>query len=231
MQFADHRSRRLAGGASLLVGPALILAGFAMQPGTDPEAAAWVADVAAAPGRAAASLTLVAIGTAVSLFAYLSLVHMLRERRPVLGDVGGALAIVGGASMLALMGAAIAEVEAIRELAGAASAETLVDAIDSSVAMGTLFVGAILGTVGVIVLAAGLYAAQTTPWPLSIGLGLGSLVLALGMFGFQSFAWVIVGAAITFLAMGGIGIQLIAETDEDWEHAPTFQGFRPVTGS
>lgn len=230
MQFADNRSRRLAGGTSLILGPGLMLTGWAISPTSGGDQTQWVADMAAAPAQGALGITFVIAGATLMVFAFLSLVHLLREHEPVWGDVGGALAIIGGVVSAAMMGLALAEIEVIRELGAGASTVALIDTIEGSAAVTTVYVVGLLRVVGMLMLAYALYESRTAPRPLTLTFAAGVIVETTGIFIF-SFPVIIVGTALLFIGLAGMGVLLITESDEDWEHAPTFDGFRPITGT
>jgi hypothetical protein len=40
----------------------------------------------------------------------------------------------------------------------------------------------------------------------------------------------IVGAAFLLVGLGSIGRLVLTESDEDWEHTPEYEGFRPLAG-
>lgn len=223
MTYSEGRSRRRAAGICLIAGPGLVLAGAAIFPSLAADQEDWVADIAAAGTRGAAGSALVIVGLALSVLAYMALVHLLREHRPLAGDIGGALAIVGAALMTGLLGMSLAEVEVIRHLGSSAETAAVIDAIDESPAAIVMFVGTLLLPLGLVVLSIALARARTTP-PLVAGLlGVGAVVFFVGNFGFLPL--LIAGSAAMFVATALIGMQLLAETDREWEHVPQFRGF------
>lgn len=224
MRSSEHQLRRRAAGICLIAGPGLILAGWSMFPSISDDQEAWVADVAAASTRSAAGLALIIVGVALSVVAYMGLVHLLREHRPIAGDFGGAIAIVGTVLMGAMAGLALAEVEVIRHLGASADTAAIIDDIDGSAAASVVWAGPVFATIGLLVLATGLARAQTTP-PLMAGLlAAGTLVHAVGWV-LTSVAVIVVGSALMFVALAYIGAQMLLETDEEWEHVPQFHGF------
>jgi len=224
MPFADRRFRRLASAICLILGPGLLLVGWAMFPSVDSDNTVWVADIAAEPDRAATGLSLVIVGIALSLVGYLALVHLVREQHAMLGDIGGGLALVGTAALGALMGLELAMIESIRHLGSSAETVTLIEAIGDSGAVVPLWVAPFASTFGLVALGVALIWARTMPMAYGALLALGTVVQFLGFFVVPSMALVIVGFASMFLAQAGIGVQLLRETDEEWDHAPTYAG-------
>jgi hypothetical protein len=81
-------------------------------------------------------------------------------------------------------------------------------------------------TVGMVVLAYGLYMARAVHWSTAGALGAGAVVLQVAFFVGNTSGWFIVAAAILFVGFVTIGRMVLTETDEDWEHTPEFRGFR-----
>ena len=38
------------------------------------------------------------------------------------------------------------------------------------------------------------------------------------------------GAAVSLIGFGSVGMMVLAETDEEWEHTPEIEGFRALPG-
>lgn len=227
MHFSDAHSRRLIGGLCLILGPALILIAWSTNPSFDNDTAGWVSDVADEPARWAFGVALMAVGAAVSVIGYLALVHLLREHKPLIGDAGGALAVGGTVLLGAVVGVGLAEVEAIRHLGDSEATASMIEAIDDSAASAVLYAGTLLMTVGLLMLAYGLFMARTAPRALAALFGIGAATQAAGALAFIG-PVAIAGSALVFVALGGIGAQLLRETDEAWEHAPVYEGFHTV---
>jgi hypothetical protein len=86
-----------------------------------------------------------------------------------------------------------------------------------------------LFAVGMIVVGMGLYAACAVPWWMAAFFAAGAVMLTLaGVLG--SNALDIIGAAFLFVGLGSVGLQILGETDADWEHTPEYRGFRPLAG-
>lgn len=224
MPYADRRFRRLASAFCLITGPGLVLVGWAMFPSVDADNTVWVADIADEPDRAATGIALVIVGITVSLVGYMALVHLVREQHALLGDIGGGLAVVGTAAIGALMGLELAMIESIRHLGSSAETVALIEAIGESSAAVPLWVAPLVSTLGLVVLGVALMWARTAPMAYGALLALGAVVQLVGFFVVPSMALVIIAFAAMFVAQAGIGIQLLMETDEEWDHAPTYVG-------
>lgn len=231
MSFSEQRSRRIAAGVCLVAGPGLALAGWAMFPSVADPNADWVSDIAAEPSRASAGMAIAIVGVTLSILGYMALVHLLRERQPLTGDIGGAMAIIGTAVMAALMGLVLAQVEAIRQLGDSTETIAVIDAIDESSAALVLWLAPILATVGLAVLAVGLVRAHTAPPLFAALFGFGAVIQFVGLFLATSMPVVIVGSAAMFAGLAAIGMQLLMETDEEWEHVPAFEGFHRASAA
>lgn len=230
MSFSDQHSRRLAAGSALIAGPGLALVGWSLVPSVEGDNAKWVGEIAGASTRAATGLVLVIVGLTLSVLAYLSLVHLLRERQPFAGDVGGALAVIGTVLMVALLGGFLVHVESVQHLGDSAETVALVEAAyDGS--LGLFGIGPVLATVGLLVLAVGLFRAHSVPPLVAVLLGFGAVVQPVGFILVESLAVGIAGTASLFLALAAMGVQLLTAPDREWEHAPVFHGFHRVSAT
>ncbi len=155
----------------------------------------------------------------------MALVHLVREQHALMGDIGGGLAVVGTALIGALMGLELAMIESIRHLGSSAETVTLIEAIGDSSATIPMWVAPFAGTLGLVLLGLALIRARTAPVAYGALLALGAIVQLLGFFVVPSMVLVIVAFAAMFVAQAGIGVQLLRETDEEWDHAPTYAGY------
>ncbi len=84
---------------------------------------------------------------------------------------------------------------------------------------------------GMVLLAAGLYRARAVQSAMALSIAAAAALLAAGA-GFESEILAIVGAAVMLVGLGGTGLTVLKETDEDWEHTPEHRGgFRPLAGT
>ncbi|MGE4425346.1 MAG: hypothetical protein AB7G37_02710 [Solirubrobacteraceae bacterium] len=84
--------------------------------------------------------------------------------------------------------------------------------------------------VGMVVLAIGLYRARAVQSTVALMLAAGAVVLALAAI--TTTEWLaFVGVAAMLVGLGSIGMMVLGETDEEWEHTPEVQGFRALPGA
>lgn len=224
----EHHVRKMIGGVALIVAPIFGLVGMVTTPRMDSTESQWLSNLAAGTDRAWWGLALGALGLALGLFAILALAHMLRERAPAFGDVGGAAAMIG----LALSGVFLGFVAMATELARssvdiAAAAKVLDDATTNPIAILAIG-GTLLFSVGLLVLAVGLFRTEGAPVFSAIGIGLFAVGSAIGYLTFST-PVVAVAFAVLAVALAPLGWQVVRESDEAWEHTPRFEGFRAQT--
>lgn len=220
----EHHLRKQIGGAALILAPLAGLVGVIASPGLDSNELEWIANLAAGTDRAWIGSLLGLASVALGVFAVLALAHLLRERAPEYGDVGGAMALIGLVLATVYFGmVAMANEMARSAVAEATSAQLVNDALTSPLGVASLF-GSLLFPVGLIVLAVGLYRAQAAPMPSAVGLGLFAVAAAVGYLAFST-PLLVAGFAVLTAALAPLGWQVLREADEAWEHTPRFRGF------
>ena len=206
--------------------PMLFVASDSIWPVTSTEASDILKDATGATGRVYAAMLLALVGFVLLAGAVIGLAHMLHERQPGLALVGGALGLAGIVANAAVFGAA----GLLLSEAPERNATVMTGLIDDLMARAApAFIVGLLLSAGVIVLAVGLQKARAVaPWS---AYGLGIAALAIGVASPLALKPVIVIAdVVLFVALGSIGLQIINETEEEWEHTPEFHGYRaPVT--
>jgi hypothetical protein len=125
-------------------------------------------------------------------------------------------------------GVSLMEWQMVRGGADSAQMTALLDRFMHTTGTEVFFFFSLAFTVGLIVLALGLYQAHFVHWSTAVALGAGAVVLQIAFFVGNTSAWFIIAAAILFVGFVTIGRMVLAETDEDWEHTPEFRGFRPA---
>lgn len=221
----EHHLRKQIGGAALIVAPALGLIGALVSPALDSDELDWIGNLAAATDRAWIGTILGVASIALGVFAVLALAHMLRERAPEYGDLGGAMALIGMVLATIYFGmAAMANEMARSALAEGTAAQVVNDALTSPVGVASL-IGGLLFPAGLLVLAVGLYRAQAAPALSAIGLGLFAVAMAVGYLAFST-PLLVAGFVVLTAALAPLGWAVLKEGDEAWEHTPTFRGFR-----
>ena len=82
---------------------------------------------------------------------------------------------------------------------------------------------------GMVILAIGLYRARAVQFTAALMIAVAALLLAGGA-GFESEILGMLGSAVMLVGLGGGGWTVLRESDEDWEHTPEHEGFRPLAG-
>lgn len=214
--------RRLAA-ASLLLAPALILAGLVVAPWEEERTSAgYLEAVAGAPGRAQASALLLHFGYLLLVPCVWALANLLQRRAVVLGNIGlllGTLGAIGNSGVVLLDYTDVMLVERL-PLAQA------VELYDHQQGLWGFAVAAITGfplmVLGLLCLFVGLWRAGVLPWWSLAAVPAG---IAAG----AAFS----GAAGAVLTFGGfcallayVGVRIATMRDESWgrgelEHRPT----------
>ena len=221
----EHHLRKQIGGAALILAPVVGLIGAIVSPALASDELDWIGNLAGGTDRAWTGAILGVASIALGVFAVLALAHMLRERAPEYGDLGGAMALIGMVLATIYFGmVAMANEMARSTLADGTAAQLVNDALTSPVGVVSL-IGALLFPMGLVVLAVGLYRAQAAPVLTAIGLGLFAVAMAVGYLAFST-PLLVAGFAVLTAALAPLGWAVIKETDEAWEHTPTFRGFR-----
>ena len=82
---------------------------------------------------------------------------------------------------------------------------------------------------GVVILALGLYRARAIQSTWALCLAAGAVLLAIGGMAESEFL-AFAGAAVSLVGFGSVGMMVLSETDEEWEHTPEIEGFRAMPG-
>jgi len=224
-----HHFRKTIAGLCMVLAPLLLLVGVVIHPETGTEAASTIAAAADDPDTWYAAHLIVLISLVLAVPAVLGLMHMLREREVALGHVGGGLGMLG---ILAFVG--IVAIEGFAGWQAGAGNRTEMVALfermnDSAGVVIPFYVMSFGFAIGMLCLALGLYRARAVQSWTTVVIGLSAVLLAIA-FPTASELLSIVGAALLFVGLGSVGRMVLAESDEDWEHTPEHQGFRPLAG-
>ena len=223
-----HHFRKTVAGLCMILAPALFLVSAILAPSSDNDAGAILGAIADHTDRFFISTAFGIAGSVLLVPALLGLMHMLRERQVALGHVGGGLALLGSLMFMLFWGVSLMEWQMVRGDADPAQMTALLDRFMHTTGTEVFFYFSLAFTVGMIVLALGLYRAHAVPWSTAGALGAGAVVLQVAFFVGNTAAWFIVATAILFVGFATIGRTVLTETDEDWEHTPEFRGFRPA---
>jgi hypothetical protein len=223
-----HHFRKTVAGLCMILAPALFLVSAILAPSSDNDAGAILGAIADHPDRFFVSTAFGIAGSVLLVPALLGLMHMLRERQVALGHAGGGLALLGSLMFMLFWGVSLMEWQMVRGGADRAQMTALLDRFMNTTGTEVFFFFSLAFTVGLIVLAIGLYRARFVHWSTAGALGVGAVVLQIAFFVGNTSAWFIVATAILFVGFATIGRTVLAETDEEWEHTPEFRGFRPA---
>src|SRR6266513_1625406 len=181
MAFSDsHHLRKMVAGACMVVAPLLFLAGFIVSPKLESGAVGQLNAASAHVDRYYISNLLGMIGLVLLVPAILGLMHMLRERRPRYGFIGGALAIIGLLGAMAATGAAFVIWEMARHGgANAVNSAVLHGAIRDAGAMIPLYLLSEVIAIGFVVMAAGLYRGRVVDWWMALLVAVGAVCVCL----------------------------------------------------
>jgi hypothetical protein len=220
----------MVAGACMMFGPLVLLVGLVIHPESKTDEGAQLAVIADHLDQWYAAHLLILISIALAVPAVLGLMHMLREREVAFGHVGGALSLLG---LLALTG--IVTMDGFvgwQAAAGgnrAAMTELFHNLNHTTGIVIPFFVMSFALTVGFICLAIGLYRAHAVQWWMALFLGVAAVCF--GVANPAALNWLaIVGGAFLLVGLGSVGRMVMTETDEDWEHTPEYEGFRPMLG-
>jgi hypothetical protein len=228
---AAHHTGKLVAGVCMLVAPLLLLVSTLVQPELETGEAAQLAVIADHPDRwfIGGAFALAALAAAVP--AVMGLMHMLRERRTILGHVGGGLALLG---ILAFTGAVAINLVAWQMAQPGLDRAPMVALLDNVHEATGIWIPFYLATfafpLGLILLAAGLVAARAVTPVMAVLTAAGGILVAIG-YPLASELLTIAGAACLALGVGSTGVLVVREPDADWEHTPPFRGFRPAAGA
>jgi hypothetical protein len=219
-----HRFRKTVAGLCMVGAPLLFLIGSIVSPELDSNESALIASASEHADRWLASALLVMAGWTLLLVATLGLMHMLRERGVAYGHAGGALAIIG-----CLAGIASASLSLVVWQMGAEGADSgqmaaLLDRVTGTA--GSAIPLVVLGfatTLGFLVLCWGLTVERIAPAWETGALAVGAIVFAVASVAYAAPLF-IVASAFTLIGLGAIGRTVLAESVDDWEHAPQIGG-------
>ena len=230
MGFSDSQHlRKTVAGACMVVGPLLLLAAFVISPRLETEAAAQLRVAAEHVDRYYIVNLIAMIAVVLMVPAVLGLMHMVRERRPAHGAVGGGLSILGLLATMAGFGIAFAVWRMVAD--GVQPGDVaLVESINETagVQIPIAIVG-FAGAIGFAVLMLGMYRAHVVDWWMALCAALGVVLINVA-FPAGVLALAIVGGALLLVGLGTIGLMVLRESDAEWEHTPDYHGWRPAAG-
>ena len=220
--------RKTVAGVCMMVAPALLLVSFAVSPPLETAAGKVLAQAANHTDRAFISTLVAMAGVIVMFAAVLGLMHMMRERGAGYSNVGGGIALLGALGVMASFSVGFMTWLMAKDGVTLADAHLL---HRYNVSAGGVIIG-VLGfcfALGMVVLAMGLYRAHFVDWWMAMLVAIGPVLIEVA-FPAHALWLAIVGSAFLLVGLGSIGMMVLRETDEEWEHTPEYRGFRPAAG-
>lgn len=226
-----HHFRKTVAGFCMALAPVLLLVGMVVHPERKTDEAAQLAVMADNLDQWFIAHLLVLISLVLAVPAVLGLMHMLREREVAYGHFGGALALTG---ILAVTG--IVAIDgfvgwqmAVAEANRAEMVALLQRLYDTAGIVIPFFIMSFAFGLGMVILAYGLYRARVVQSWMAAFVAIAAILLSVAG-PTASDALSVVGAAFLLVGLGAIGRLVLTESDEDWEHTPEYEGFRPLAG-
>ena len=225
---AEHMRKTLTA-VSMVLAPLCFVVSDLLWPVTHTKAADVLADATGSTGAVYTAMVFGLLGMVFMMGAVLGLAHMLHERRPGMAMTGAGLALIGILGIAGgITGSGLVLFEAAQPKRDTAAMVSLIHDLYRSAV--PILIVTLLLSVGVVVMAVGLYMARVVAqWSAAL---IGIAAVAIGICQPLAFKPGIVIADVVLLAgLGSIGWTVLAETDEEWEHTPQFHGFaRPAMG-
>ncbi len=219
-----RRIRRLFPGVCLIAGPALFFLGILVRPnGSDDTGGELLALVRGSGAGVQLSDLMLIVAILLLIPALIGAAHVTRSRAPLLGYLGGGLAVVGYVcllSLIALDGVALEMAE--RGSSQAEMAAVLERAMHQDpivITMTMVFVaGHILGTT---LLGIGLYRARITPMWAAAAVAV-SQPLHFVAHGIENKPLDVVAFALFAAGLVTLGVRVLRMHDAEWDAEPAF---------
>ena len=225
-----HHFRKVVAGVCMVCAPLLFLASAIVSPPLKGDEGPLLSSISGHLDRWYIASVLGFAGLIMFLPAILGLMHMLRERKPAFGHVGGAIALIGFVAAAANAGLTFAMWQMARA-GDRAQMTALLHRIDNTAGS---FVPLMLLTfalsIGVIVLAWCLARAHAVPAWSALCIAVAAVLFAISG-PTASSPMQLIAAAVLLVGLGAIGWMVLSETDDQWEHTPEVHGFRPAAGT
>jgi hypothetical protein len=230
MGFSDSQHlRKMVAGACMLLAPLVMLVAAVVSPEIETKAGAQLATAADHLDRFYISNLLAMVALILLVPAVLGLMHMMRERRSAYGAVGGGLTVLGTLASLTGVGVGFVIWQMAKDGVQPADVSALHGVLNAAGAVIPVYVLGLVMAIGAAILGAGLYLSRVVDWWMALFFA-GGIVCINVAFLAGTLALLIVGAALTLVGLGSMGLMVLRESDADWEHTPDYHGMRPAAG-
>lgn len=219
------RFRRLVAGFCLIAAPIVLLVGALLHPQGEQASAAHLAVVATNPDRYYWAHAILLAGLALFLPVVLALMHLLKEREPKLGHLGGGLAMIGlfaATAVVAVDGIAVSQMG--QPEANVEEMAALLDRIKESPGLRVIaIVAGVSLLLGMLLLALGLWRTGVVqPWMAS-GVAGGAIAFLVGVATDNRVVFAL-AFALYLIALGPLGWRLLRESDDAWSPGDAVRG-------
>jgi hypothetical protein len=215
---------KTATGSTLIGAPLLLLVGTILHPDWDPEGSVQLTIIGDNLDRWIVAHALWLTGLALTVVAVLGVMHMLREREPSYGRLGGTLALFGVvpiAGSLTIDGPTAWQI--VRSGGNPVELAALLERVYD--VAGVMFLIGLPLAVGLVVLAAGLYRARAIRWWGTAFVVIWAVLLAIES-QTGNIALAAIAQAFLFLGLAPLGWVALTQPDQEWRHTPTSEGRR-----
>ena len=215
-----HRFRKTMAGLCMIGAPVLFLIASILTPGFDANDARAVGLIAGDADAFGTAQLLTLAGWGLFLCAAMAMMHMLREKGATAGHIAGALAVIGTLAAIAQSGFGLALWQVVEN--DSAAGVALLQGVDG-IAEIVLFMLPLGVTLGGIVFAWALYRHHFVPAWMAAAIGGSAITFAIGTMTFSQELY-IAASALLLVGFGALGMMVLNETVEEWEHTPEFHG-------
>jgi len=202
-------------GSCLILAPALLLVGGLIHPEETTDARRQFEIIVDNLGRWELAHWFISAAMLLMMGAVVGLAHVLHERRPAEGIVGGAATAVG---VMALFGVATFEAVTVPRIGRSGDAQLFEDIFTSSdfrLLLGPVF----LLPLGLIIMSLGMYRSRVAPPWVAGCIAVGALFFAVSLPTGSPVTFAI-GLGLLFVGLARVGWSVLTETDEEWHHPP-----------
>jgi len=215
-----RRARRLAGAAALLLAPLAVGLLRATIPVEEPGSVVTGREAIGTIARHAGAQRLtIVFGVAAALllpFAMITLARLVSRRTPVLGAIGGGLAIVGWAMVPVLVTLDVLGLE-LSKLGDTATSAQVWDRVQGNAAIGVFTAVFVAGhVIGMLVLAVGLHRGGWVPGWAALAIVVGDLIHPAGAFA-ASRPIEVVAFALLVIGLAPAAAALARLHDNEWD--------------